>query len=63
MLPVDLLVRRNGQLGVFVMTDDCPTFTPLPAAEEGRPAPHNLPVDTAIVVSGQQRLKDCQQAP
>ncbi|MEM1090231.1 MAG: efflux RND transporter periplasmic adaptor subunit [Pseudomonadota bacterium] len=63
LIPVDLIVRRNGQLGVFVDETNCPAFVPLPAAEEGRPAPHQLPLDTAIVVSGQQRLSICPEAP
>lgn len=37
-LPANLVVRRKGQLGVFLLADDRPVFYSLPEAEEGRPA-------------------------
>ncbi|MDP2400670.1 MAG: efflux RND transporter periplasmic adaptor subunit, partial [Actinomycetota bacterium] len=56
-LPPSLVVRRNGQLGVFVLEQDKPRFLPLPQAEEGRPvAVPELPADTRIVVKGQETL-------
>jgi RND family efflux transporter MFP subunit len=57
-LPADLLVRRNGTLGVFVANDGAAQFVPLPGAQEGQPAPVSLPADTRIVVAGRERLGD-----
>jgi RND family efflux transporter MFP subunit len=57
-VPADLLVRRNGTLGVFVADDGAAQFRPLPGAQEGQPAPVDLPLDTRIVVAGRERLGD-----
>jgi len=57
-VPADLLVRRNGALGVFVADDGAAQFRPLPGAQEGQPAPVDLPPDTRIVVAGRERLGD-----
>jgi len=57
-LPVNLVVRREGQLGVFLNRSGIAQFEPLPNAEEGRPVPVNLPLDTEIVVQGRERLQD-----
>jgi RND family efflux transporter MFP subunit len=59
-LPADLLVRRNGQLGVFVAADGKARFHPLSGAQEGRPAPLDLPADTTIVTQGRHALQDGQ---
>ncbi|MFK7958415.1 MAG: efflux RND transporter periplasmic adaptor subunit [Lysobacterales bacterium] len=63
LIPVHLIVRRNGELGIFVVADDCPKFVPLPEAEEGRPSRHHLSGDTAVITSGHKRLTDCHQSP
>ncbi|MEM9532344.1 MAG: efflux RND transporter periplasmic adaptor subunit [Pseudomonadota bacterium] len=55
-LPADLVVRRNQQLGVFVLEGSTVRFVALPDAQEGRPAPHDLAPEDQVVVSGQQRL-------
>lgn len=56
-LPPQLVVRREGRLGVFVLEGDKPRFVPLPQAEEGRPAPASeLPADARIVVKGHESL-------
>ena len=58
MLPVNLVLRRNGQLGVFLNRANTAVFTPLPAAQEGRPVAVNLPPDSEIIVQGRERLQD-----
>lgn len=57
-LPADLLVRRNGTLGVFVANDGAAQFKALPGAQEGQPVAIDLPPDTRIVVAGRERLGD-----
>lgn len=59
-LPADLLVRRNGQLGVFVAVDGKAKFHALPGAQEGRPTPLDLPAQTQIVTQGRHALQDGQ---
>jgi RND family efflux transporter MFP subunit len=57
-IPPEVVVRRNGRLGVFVAEDNTPRFVPLPDAQEGRPAPANgLGKDAAIVVKGAGELR------
>ncbi len=57
-LPANVIVKRNNQLGVFVVKADQLLFNVLPQAEEGRPYP--IPPDWSaemeIVTSGQNRL-------
>ncbi len=57
-LPADLLVRREGQLGVFVLNDNHAHFLPLPEALEGQPARSDLPDETRIIVQGRHSLQD-----
>lgn len=57
-IPSNLVVRRNGRLGVFVSEGDTPRFVPLPEAQEGRPAPANgLGKNSSIVVNGTGELR------
>ncbi|MCG6966659.1 MAG: efflux RND transporter periplasmic adaptor subunit [Chromatiaceae bacterium] len=58
LLPADYLVRRNGVLGVFMADGGTARFTPVPAAEDGRPALVTLPPDTHLISDGRQRLND-----
>jgi len=58
LVPVPLIVQRNGRLGLFVAEAGIGRFVPLPGAQEGRPASSELPPDTLVVVRGQARLKD-----
>ena len=58
MMPADLLTRRDGQLGVFVLDGEYARFHPLPGAEEGRPAAATLPAGTQVITDGRQRLSD-----
>ena len=57
-LPARLVSRRGGALGVFLYRDGQAEFTPLPQAEEGRPVAVDLPMDSRIIVQGQDRLQD-----
>lgn len=57
-LPVDLIVQRKGQLGVFVVAEDTAEFIVLPGAQAGRPVDVNLPLDTVVISRGQGRLQD-----
>ncbi len=58
LLGADLLVRREGSLGVFLVEDGTARFVPIPGAEEGRPAAVDLPAASRVVVEGRQRLVD-----
>lgn len=58
LLPVPLIVQRDGRLGVFVADGESARFVVLPTAQEGRPARADLPDDTLVVVRGQARLQD-----
>lgn len=58
LLPVNLVVRRNGKLGVFLNQSNTAVFSPLPDAQEGRPAAIGLPLDVEVIVQGRERLQD-----
>lgn len=59
-LPADLVSRRDGRLGVFVIDGGRARFVPLPQAQEGRPAPAPLPPEAKIVIDGRHGLHDGQ---
>jgi RND family efflux transporter MFP subunit len=59
-VPPELLVRRNGRLGLFLDNAGAARFHPLPEAQEGRPAAVSLPPSTRLVVSGHLQLQDGQ---
>ena len=58
MLPSNLISRRNGVLGVFVLDSGKASFVPLPGAQEGRPVSVDLPDTTRVVTLGRERLQD-----
>jgi len=58
MLPSNLINRRNGVLGVFVLDSGKARFEPLPGAQEGRPASVDLPATTRVITLGRERLQD-----
>lgn len=62
-LPAELVVRRGAQLGVFAAEQGRSRFVPLPLAQEGRPAPVNLPPDTRVVTDGRHSLQDGMALP
>jgi len=57
-VPAELLVRRDDQLGLFLVNDDHARFHPLPGALEGQPARADLPEDAKVIVQGRQSLND-----
>ena len=57
-IPADFVLQRNGRLGVFVADGTRARFVELPGASEGRPAEHDLPENTPIIVDGRQRVRD-----
>ena len=58
MLPSNLISRRNGVLGVFLLDSDKARFEPLPAAQEGRPVSVDFPATTRVITLGRERLQD-----
>jgi len=58
LLPADLVVNRNRQLGLFTLQNNKAVFVPLPNAQEGRPVAINLETNTTIIVGGRDRLQD-----
>lgn len=58
-IPADYLVRRNQQLGLFVVNGQQARFVVIPDAQEGRPAlAADLPNDTRIATEGRFTLQD-----
>jgi len=55
-LPAGYLVRRNQQLGVFLVDGNKARFHPVPGAVEGQPAVIDLPAERELIVEGRQRL-------
>jgi len=58
MLPSNLISRRDGALGVFLLESGKARFEPLPAAQEGRPAKVTLPSSSIVITMGRERLQD-----
>lgn len=58
MLPSNLISRRSGVLGVFLLDAGKAKFAPLPAAQEGRPAVVDLPASSRVITMGRERLQD-----
>lgn len=57
-LPADLLVRRDGQLGVFVVEGENARFVSLSDAVEGQPArASSLSLDAQVVSEGRDALQ------
>ena len=57
-LPPELLVQRDGALGVFVEDEGRARFVAINSAQEGRPAAVQLPPATRIIVDGRFNLSD-----
>ncbi len=51
-LPADLLVRRGGKLGVFVLKGSKAQFEVIAGAQEGRPVPSTVKPDARVIVDG-----------
>ncbi|MFC3192702.1 efflux RND transporter periplasmic adaptor subunit [Marinicella sediminis] len=60
LLPADLVVKREGQLGVFLAEGEVARFQPLAGAQEGRPVPLNEVPDWQVIIGGRERLQDQQ---
>jgi len=60
-IPPELVVRRDGRLGVFLVRDGRARFHALPKAVEGRPAPTRLAADTSLVIEGRHAVTDGAQ--
>jgi RND family efflux transporter MFP subunit len=56
-VPPNLLVHREGRLGIFVDNGGSADFVPVPDARPGRPARISLPLSTPIVREGRFALK------
>lgn len=59
-LPADLLVTRNGKLGMFVLEDSHARFVAIAGAQEGRPAPIEITGGVSLVTDGRFALQDGQ---
>jgi RND family efflux transporter MFP subunit len=58
-VPPEVLVQREGRLGIFVVTKDKKAkFIVLENAAEGRPTYVDLPLDTMVVTRGRFQLHD-----
>lgn len=58
-VPPEVLVQREGRLGIFVVTKDKKAkFIVLENAAEGRPTYVDLPLDTLVVTRGRFQLHD-----
>lgn len=62
-VPANLLVQREGQLGVFVAQSGQARFHAIAQAHEGRSGIVDLPAETLVVVGGQQALRDGEALP
>lgn len=59
-VPADLLVTRDGRLGVFVLEGDKARFLPIEGAQEGRPAPVEMADGMKVITEGRFALQDGQ---
>ena len=57
-VPAPLLVRRNGQLGVFYVENNIARFKLIPDAQAGQTNPVSLPKKSLIITDGQYSLED-----
>lgn len=57
-LPADLLLRREGQLGVMLAVAGRAHFEPLPQAEEGQPVRVVLPADSRLITAGRHSVSE-----
>jgi len=58
MLPSNLISRRAGVLGVFLLDSGKARFVALPGAQEGRPAHVELSTSSLVITLGRERLQD-----
>ena len=60
-LPAEYLVKRNNNLGVFLVENSLAKFFKIPKAIEGQPVQVNLPKNAMIITEGRQLLKNGDQ--
>ncbi|MCB1582198.1 MAG: efflux RND transporter periplasmic adaptor subunit [Xanthomonadales bacterium] len=58
LLSADMVVKRKGQLGIFVVDGQQARFLPLNNAQEGRPVPIDTSKNWLVIVGGRERLQD-----
>ncbi len=56
-LPADLILQRNGRMGVLAAVDGRAKFIELAGADAGRPFRADLPADTRLIIDGRRRLQ------
>jgi RND family efflux transporter MFP subunit len=57
-IPGELLVRRNGELGVFTIEGSVAKFNSMPTAQAGRASATSLSKDARVVTEGHYSLKE-----
>jgi len=57
-VPVGMMVKRDGVLGLMLYEEGISRFQPLPQANEGQAALVDLPEDTLVIVEGQHAVSD-----
>jgi multidrug efflux system membrane fusion protein len=57
-IPGDLLVRRNGELGVFTVENNIARFNSIPGAQAGRASSTLLADDVRVVIEGHYSLTE-----
>ena len=57
-IPADLLVQREGTLGIFLEQEGLARFQSIANGLEGRPAPVMLPLNSRVIVEGRFGLQD-----
>lgn len=57
-VPGNLIVKRDGVLGIFVLENDKVRFVEVPGAQSGRASPVDLDGDAKIITVGQYALTD-----
>ncbi len=63
LLPAELMVKRDGQLGAFIEESGVARFVLASDAQEGRPFRLQLPPGTRVVSRGQQGLNEGNALP
>jgi hypothetical protein len=57
-IPGNLIVKRNGDLGVFIYDAGKARFVALPGAQAGRASPVDLSLNSTIITEGHFALKN-----
>ncbi len=57
-IPVGMMVKRDGVLGLMLYEAGVSHFRPLPEASEGQAALVDLPEDTLVIIEGQHAVSD-----